>query len=547
MVEVRYIIANNVIPSVLLFLLSSIVFAAEPTEGHPALGLKSGESRLVGGVLYSYDVAPESRRAFVPGLPEKFQAGLSKNLALIRSKTAAAKEKVRASAAISDSWIRYWTEPLPPAKQAVVKDAYEQAGKATTLVRADLAKKRITKDAAVSRLAIIAADLALSEAEAFAGVPDAQKRRYRSWRGQSAPDKDKLRADLVTAYQAFFSGDYIAMDQEEIARTQKAWPLPGRAELHPEIMAIERPQSLLSWIFCGRYPQRQFVRCSVETLPQAATSKWGYAVFLAEHPVTDGSIPPYLGPYHTSVLAGLYKLTTRPTIIKVTHTNMGQSPSQTVKWYKSVVTSEIFQEWLMGNGSGSWVKENDSFHPFPQPDGTTKAFAKVAYFDTEAQARAQAVTPVGSDPIDACSYSVGDYSTDWVCHQNSNCFAWKMWGIQWLVNYPTNAMYGNAGGTGGANGYAAFNLGCAPRIDADGGSHNEGGVPGSGQLLDRLYYQITEPYIENKYVAALVQEQSTGQGLGLNSERCRFNPASVPANIVGPNYTWSTLDEIEQP
>lgn len=560
-----FTIASSAIASVLLILFCSIVSASETAAGHPILGLKSGESRLVGGVLYSYNVAPESRPVFVPGLPEKFQAGLAPSLKIMSSKKATAKERHRARTAISDTLVKYWTEPLPPAKQGDVKKAYRQAREAAAQVRVDLAEKRITYDVAINRLVEIAADLELSEARAFAGVAAAQKRRYRSWRGKAAPDKGKVHADLVAAYKAFFSGVYLKKNKEEKAQKKTMQILPRRpGELHPEIEAVERPMSLWHWYFCNRLPSLQFTGCSVETDPQPENTKWGYAVFLSEHPVTEDSLPPEVGPYHTSVLAGLYKLTTNSTIIKVTHTTYKtppfSDPESSTRWYEHVVFSETFERWLIGNGSGSWVEENDTFHPFPQADGTMKPFAKVEYFDNEAIAEANAKTPWGSDPmIDACSYSVGDYALDWVCHQNANCFAWKMWGIRWLVNYPSNFLYDHGGGTGGADSFAAGNEGCAPRVDAGDGIHDEGGGPGYFEWVldwssippslvpDGLFYQITEPYVRDENIAIIEQLAMTGEGFGLDSERCKFIEASVPETIVGPNYSWSTLREIPAP
>ena len=552
------------IASVLLVLLSGIVSATDTTTGHPILGLESGESRLVGGVLYSYNVAPESRPVFVPGLPEKFQTGLAPSLKILSSKKATAKERHRAQTAISDTLLKYWTEPLPEAKQGDVKKAYKQAQKAAAQVRVDLAKKSITEDIAVKQLAEIAADLKLSEARAFAGVAAAQKRRYRSWRGKAAPDKGKVRADLVAAYKAFFSGVYLKKKKEEKAQKKTMKILPRRfGENHPEIVAVGQPTvvqppSFWHWYFCSRLPSVKFAGCSVQTYPQPEVTKWGYAVFLSEHPAIDDEIPEFLGPYHTSVLAGLYKLTTKTTFMYVTHTTYKIPPEYDVRLYKHEVSSETFQEWLMGNGSGSWIEENDTFHPFQQADGTTKPFAKVEYFDTEAEARANAATPWGPDPIDACSYSVGDYGLGWICHQNSNCFAWKMWNIQWLVNYFSNSVLG-PGGTGGAgvgDDYEFFNYGCAQRVDpVQGESHDKGGVPGYFYwdltsfpwVPDGLFYQITKPYVQNEAAAIVEQLMATGEGLGLDSQRCKFNEAEVPENIVGPNYSWSTLREIPWP
>jgi hypothetical protein len=493
-------------------------------------------------------------------LPEKFQADVAPSLKILSSKKATAEEKHRARTAISDTLVRYWTEPLPAVKQGNVKKAYRQAQKAAAQVRADLVKKRITYDVAVNRLAEIAADLELSEKRAFAGVVAAQKRRYRSWRGKAAPDKEKVHANLVAAYQAFFSGDYLkkkSRDHLKKKKEKKAQKttmqiLPRRiGELHPEIVAVEMPMKFLDWFYCVRLPSLRFAGCSVETFPQPEDTKWGYAVFLSEHPVSEEEDS---GPYHTSVLVGLYKLTTSSTLTKVTHITYTNpplpDPDPIIRWYEHAVNSETFQEWLIGNGSGSWIEENDTFHLFQQADGKIKAFAKVEYFDTEAEARANASTPWGPDPIDACSYSIGDWGFDWHSGHNSNCFAWRMWGIYGLVDYPS-FLFPYIGGTGGAgvrtDEYEPFNEGCAARVDAAGGIHDEGGVPGYTEGSDFLFYQTTEPYVLNENLAVFQQLTMDGKGFGLDSERCKFNEASVPENIIGPNYSWSTRGEIQAP
>lgn len=165
-----------------------------------------------------------------------------------------------------------------------------------------------------------------------------------------------------------------------------------------------------------------------------------------------------------------------------------------------VATEEIARleeapiSWLVGNGCASTYLEDDRL---------CLRFTKIFDNLTDLERFAYGVTKdEGTQEyflVNACSYSIGTYGRDWVCHNLANAFSYRKWGIQllpsdysiWTI---THGLYGSRG--------------ISMREDAVGQVHR-GCIPGNW-----CFYTTYLPYADP--VAALIIETfAKGIGTGL--------------------------------
>ena len=128
----------------------------------------------------------------------------------------------------------------------------------------------------------------------------------------------------------------------------------------------------------------------------------------------------------------------------------------------------------------------------------------------------------GFNQMHECAYSVGDYGDNWVCHQNSNAYAFDKWGLI-LVNKPTVLVFGPVGN---------YQLPISLLHDPLTGRLENGGAPGL-----KLHYQTDLPYSfwDNFLNSYMKQGRAFGLNVGWDatdhlwrSTGCHFTPTRIP-------------------
>ncbi len=477
---------------------------------HPAYGLKNGQPRAFRGVTVLVDPPVGLWQPRIAGVPEKFTVDLANQD--FEMEPGRYEEIMRRK--LANALASYYGEALPSDRQNQLKGLYFESISAGVSISRQLLEKSITSVAGREAYARLLAKTVLAEMAIFAGFREAQARRYRSWKGEKAPAGERVQTLLQIAFLDLLEGKYFMRDARRILDEQEKRSFGTEKSAQSWVSDFEN----VKWTSDsetisaqdGATPTGSLLSYTNETSHPAETYAWNARIFTAEHSVLSDSIETELnritdldwsavagdvGLVHVSVIGGIWRLTKQRVLQNVTDPTTGRVAEERVtrvagQWYS----------WGVADGSASWLYSNDVL-----------ILKESIYFSSfeAAQKYLKGSRPIlggGYDPMQACSYSVGDYGSNWVCHQNSNAYAYTKWGTI-LVQYPTVFVFGLF-----SNYYNPLASGSLPISKSEDPIYHHrpiyGGVPG-----EWLFYESMPPYAT---YGGLLNPLMNGGGYGLD-------------------------------
>jgi len=501
---------------------------------HPAHGLEKGDYIAINGTIVSRERSLDHPMPLMAGLSKSYIGKIGPILQKLDQDRLSEKESYKLRQELLSFLAEYYGKNLSSDKKRALRELYIKSSKIAPKIHEEFSKKSITLDDAYEKLAIYTADFVVEEMKLFAGNEKAQSMRYRYWRAKSFPNSDKVKNLLKKANFELYSGKYLQRDKKITGVEQKLFENP---EKNAKDITSLVGKAIFKDSFLGvtKLDPSKTSTYTEETIYTSETLWYEARVYTAEHSIISDPVENELeiatgwdweviagdtGLVHVSVVAGIWEIKKEHVLVttKVSPTGQALSTKKMTRW------REKFRSWEVGNGSASWVHSDDTlFLKMLQIFSTYEAAKKWI--------KGQTPTSGGKYyPMRSCSYSIGLYGLNWVCHQNSNSFAKRKWNLV-AVGYATNVILDI---------YSTHPMHrISRRKDPFWGTCClKGGLAG-----EALYYHLTPPWSEPSAGGALtLLMDSSGYGLDTRwnpkknawkSSGCDYKSAWIP--IVGPS------------
>lgn len=449
---------------------------------HPACKLKPGESVIKDGIIYEYLPNKSRKIPIVAGLALDDQPG--KIAMPFNSNNANEHLKQRQKLAM---WLAdYEGKFLPEKANQDLKDLYlSKVNEIFQIQNQKLSDNEKLKSTEVyQKLAEIISDLSIKELEIFRKYETAQIHRY----GHKIKTKynSKIKKSLEDGILQFINGDYWKIlkkpglkqypQLQDLGKWKEIFKrfrwldyyYPKKPQLYEIdkdklILELDEPQIFPPSTKFGKwkiveekdygYLQKVVVNKFITTGPA-----WGDLGNLI-----DDIIPNIV---HTNLVAGIW----RTKLKLVTEAREVTSPDGIiVTEFKESLLCEPEIHWIIANGNAASYTEND----------TIKHYYEGVFDDYEMAIRyLRSFQPIDGEYFanQAVAYSVGQYGTNWVCHQNCNAFAFMKW-RELPYFHPQSWLAWESCGTGQTNPLCGAGSPISPPKDLFGNQH-PGGAPG---------------------------------------------------------------------
>jgi hypothetical protein len=510
--------------------------------------LNLGEVKVIDGIVFGLMPKAPPVKTLLAGLPESLSTRLTPLLAAIDSPDVKEDNYILAHKSAHNIFAHYYGANFSASKKEKLGNLYSVAFEKAFDIQKDVIKKSLDLILAQKSLAKIMGDTAIEEMKFFAGHSKAQMRRYRNWRGAKVQDTELARELFSKAFLELLSGAYLKTDRRLINREQKILKRPytkravsimDKARFYTPSMSNYIESRVVDFLSHLHRDQRRYEY--QEDVYSVALLGWNTKIYSAEHSILSDSVESELsdimgdafssisgdlGLFHTSIIGGVWKISKQHLLIK----KVDRQTGQVVHQEKATRFHVDFDEWLVANGCASWIESNDELilldeQYFSEPESAKQYL------------RGQTPDPGGNYyPVRACSYPVGTYGINWVCHQNANAFTERKYGWK-RIDYLTTLIYGTCGnfywpiiGPEPVSTRKCRVPGCYPHF---------GGIPGSS-----LYYNIAPQY--GGLLGVFLDPLMRGAGYGLHESWDPQQQAWRPTNAayteesipfaVGPNW-----------
>jgi hypothetical protein len=281
------------------------------------------------------------------------------------------------------------------------------------------------------------ADFFLAEREIFfkefKDFPEAQKYRYEE------PGKvDKLdRKTIEDKLYEFIRGEYFPNDYKkadlERKKAQQVQCKPS-SEYHAERGSRK---DYIKIVPNTPEPKNELPRdgnACEKTIEEPCTIGIETRIFVAEHPPWNQEVFRVLGLYHTSILAGRWKIV-RTVVEKKPVDRKGENaePEIAPVGDKIEKIEKKFYGWYLANGCSGDYNADDELRlvDYKIFSGKESLIESAKYLS--------ATLPDQSGHLCRSRYGVypmGRYGFNWLCHQAANAFACRKWGITPVLYWP---------------------------------------------------------------------------------------------------------------
>lgn len=492
-----------------------------PVPGH----LNKGEYTTENGVILGYEPYLSPKTPLISGLPKKFMKKASLAMLQMAKEKLTEKQLKDAIILFSNSYLEYYGEHLPDRGKKKLAQIYHEVINLSFDLNKQLKEKKIKVDEVRKKMAGAMAKMILDEMKLFIKHRKALLCRYRKWRGPDVPDNPKIKEYLVKVFYEYLSGKYVAEDAKKIAKEQDILKNPDSPETRKILC---KAKFVIGQIYTDNmtYDVPNFECPEYEyedTIYPNEVIGWEVHVYRAEHSIIPGFIEDLLdalspfswgdlasdiGAVHTSLLVGLYKQYKQRVLRQKINVNSGA-----VQEDKFTRFGLEFDDWILANGSASWLTSDDAL--------ILKKAGRFASRVLAVEWIKGVLWPSDQGKyyrMRASCYSAGMWGINWTCHQNVNAFTHKKWNIQ-IVDLPTNLLFGPCGNF--SDPLAGGPVHMAKQKDPIwGATEIAGGVPGT-----LLYFNSIPPYAWPPYQILDAIMDPSGYGLSRYWHPDAGNPA----------------------